>query len=272
MTQTRHDVWSYSRTTCFGRCKYEFYLGYVLRDEDLYPSEGNYYAEVGSLVHETLEKIFKGELSEREAPMYFADNYIKSVCHKVKKSTMEKTYDSCVDYFLTADFSWLEKYEILGVELKQQFSIEGIDFVGYIDLLLRDKTDGRIVILDHKSAPYPFKRDGTVKKSQEHGFESYKKQMYLYCNAIYQQFGEYPRAIAWNHFKDGGQIAVIPFRMDEYEKSIRWFVDTIKTAEQEILYEPSPEYFYCSVLCNYRSVCEYREEVVPKHPKRKYKK
>lgn len=269
MTQTPHEVWSYSRTTCFGRCKYEFYLGYVLRDEDLYPSEGNYYAEVGSLVHETLEKIFKGEIPEREAALYFVDNYEKQVVYKVKKSTMERTYKACLDYFLTTDFSWVKDYDILGVELKQRFVIDDIEFVGYIDLLLRDKSDGKIIVLDHKSAPYPFQKNGKVKKNQERGFESYKKQMYLYCNSIYQQFGEFPKAIVWNHFKDGGKFAVIPFKMDEYEESIRWFIDTIKTAETETAYEPSPEYFYCSTLCNFRNDCEYREEVAPK---RKYKK
>ena len=42
----KKTCWSYSRTTCFGHCKYEFYLDYIINDDNLYLSEGNFYAEV----------------------------------------------------------------------------------------------------------------------------------------------------------------------------------------------------------------------------------
>ena len=41
----RKKRWSYSRTTSFDHCKYEFYLDYVINDDDQYLSEGNFYAE-----------------------------------------------------------------------------------------------------------------------------------------------------------------------------------------------------------------------------------
>ena len=52
-------LYSYSRLTCFGHCKYEFYLDYIINDDNQYLSEGNFYAEVGSYVHEILAMIFK---------------------------------------------------------------------------------------------------------------------------------------------------------------------------------------------------------------------
>ena len=89
-------------------------------------------------------------------------------------------------------------------------------------------------------------------------FESYKKQMYLYCHAIHQAYGEFPKEITWNHFKDGGQFATIPFIQSEYEEAMKWFKDTIKTIEIEEAFEPSEDFFYCSNLCNFRHSCEYR--------------
>lgn len=253
------STWSYSRTSCFGRCKYEFYLNYIVNDDDLYLSEGNYFAEVGSLVHEILAMIFENKLKPEEAETYFRNAYKNNVFYQTKEGIMKNTFKKCADYFRKERFEWLNDYEILGVELEERFSIQGHDFVGFIDLLLRDRRDGKIVVLDHKSAPYPMKKNGEVKKNQLSSFNSYKKQMYLYCNAVYQQYGEYPKEIVWNHFKEDGQLVKIPFVMGEYEETLKWFIETIELAEKEEDYEPTYEFFYCSNLCNFRNSCEFKK-------------
>ena len=249
--------WSYSRLTSFEHCQYEFYLNYIINDNDIYLSEGNFYAEVGIFVHEILAKIFNGELTPDEASQYFVDNFDKNIFYKVKKSTMNKTFESCADYFANVDFGWLNNYEILGVELEMKFKIQGYDFVGYIDLLLRDKRDGQLVIVDHKSAPYPLKLDGTVKKNSLASFKMYKKQMYLYSYAVKEKYGVFPKEIIWNHFKAQGKIVTIPFVLKEYEKSVDWLVKTIKTIRNEKDFKPNLDYFYCTNLCNFRNSCEY---------------
>lgn len=252
--------WSYSRATCFGRCKYEFYLDYIINDDDLYLSEGNYYAEIGSFTHEILAKIFSGELKVDDAPQYFMDHYESQVCYKVMQSTMDKTYETIADYFASLDISWIDKYEIVGTELEVKFKLDDYDFIGYIDLLLKDRNNGKFVVLDHKSSEYPFKKDGTLKKKTEHGFELYKKQMYLYCHAVNQLFGDFPKQIMWNHFKDGGKLAKIPFQKEEYIEAMNWFRRTLEAAGKETEYEPTPDFFYCNNLCNFRNSCEYREK------------
>jgi hypothetical protein len=251
--------WSYSRTTCFGHCKYEFYLDYIINNDDIYLSEGNYYAEVGSFVHSILENVFKKKLKVEDALQYFIDNYENNVFYKVKQSIMDKTFETIADYFASFDTDWLDKYEILGVELEAKFKVDKYDFIGYIDLLLRDKADGKIVVLDHKSSEYPFKQNGDLKKKSEQSFSLYKKQMYLYCHAIHQMYGEYPKEITWNHFKDGGKFATIPFIKSEYDEAIKWFIDTIHTIEKEKDFEPTQDFFYCHNLCNFRRVCEYKK-------------
>ena len=254
--------WSYSRLTSFEHCKYEFYLNYIVHDDDLYLAEGNFYAEVGSFVHEILEKIFKGELSPDDASQYYVDNFDSHVFYKAKKPIMDKAFETCADYFATVDFGWLNDYEILGVEMKTEFEIAGYKFVGYIDLLVRDKRDGRIVVIDHKSSKYPFKNDGSVKADAQQNFDKYKKQMHLYSYAVKELYGEFPKEIIWNHFKDGGRFAAIPFSVDDFNEAVKWFEDTIHQIEAEDSYEPDIEkvkndYFYCTQLCSFRKSCEY---------------
>ena len=270
MSDEHKQRWSYSRCTSFGQCKYEYYLNYIINDDEQYLREGNYYAEVGSFVHKILEMIFKGELTQDDALQYYLDNYKNNVLYKVKnKSTMDKTYALLADFFASIDLSWVDNYEILGVEKKMKFTLDGFDFIGYIDLLLRDKRDGKIVVLDHKSTEYPFKLDGALKKKLQDSFSKYKKQMYLYAYAVYEEYDEYPKDMTWHHFKDGGKLATIPFKRMEYVESLDWFRRTLREIEREEDFEPNEDFFYCSTLCNFRKSCEYHKRSMRKAWKRK---
>lgn len=251
--------WSYSRTSCFEHCKYEYYLGYVIHDDNLYLSEGNFYAEVGSFAHEILAKIFLGELKPENALDYYLDHFEEYVSYKTFKIAMNNTYEAIADYFATLDLSWLDFYEIVGVEQKLHFEVCGHPFVGIIDLLLRDKRDGKLVVLDHKSMEYPFKVKGGVKKKCEKSFNAYRRQMYLYSKAIHDTYGEFPKGIAWNYFKDGGRLGTIQFLESEYKDAIEWFQSMAEKIPQEQDFEATQDYFYCSQLCNFRNSCEYRK-------------
>jgi len=260
--------WSYSRATTFEQCKYCFYLNYINKDRETYPIESNYYADVGIFMHEILAKVYEGEFSMSDAYRYFREYYRDNISSYVKPETMDKKYETCCSFLAEEDYSWLDKYEVLGVEMECKFEIEGYPFVGYIDLLLRDKTDGKIVVLDNKSSDYPFKKDGTVKAKSLHSFNNYKKQMYLYSYAVKEKYGEFPKEITWFHFLDGGKFATIPFKIEEYNKAVEWFVDTIHEVEQEDEFPPNDDFFYCSTLCNFRKSCEYRKVAMRKFKKK----
>lgn len=252
--------WSFSRLSNFDQCKYCFYLRYILRDFDTYPNDSNFWAENGSLVHETLEKIFSGEISAEDAVTYYVDHFESDIFYKTKDTTMRRTFEICSDYFAETDFKWISGYDILGIEEKVELEIEGHKFLGYIDLLLRRKDNGKIILLDHKSGNYFFKKDGNVKKHMEHSFNSYRKQMYLYCHAVRQIYGKFPDLIVWNHFKDGGKFSIIPFKEEEYKETLDWFVDTINRISEEEEFNPTLDFFYCVNLCSFRKSCEYRKQ------------
>lgn len=254
---TESMVWSYSRLTSYAHCPYEFYLNYIVQDDELYLSEGNFYAELGSYVHEILAMILCGQLSEDDAAQYFLDHYDDSVLYKTSTKIMHKSIIAVTEFFADLDLSWVNQYEVLGVEMRCDFLIENQPFVGFIDLLLRDKKDQRIVIVDHKSTEYPFRQDGKIKKKLKHSFEQYKRQMYLYAHAVWQKYGEYPKSMMWHHFKDRGQLASIAFDASEYQQALVWAKETIKQIHSDAQFDACQDYFYCHNLCNFRHSCEY---------------
>ena len=139
--------WSFSRINSFCQCKYEWYLQYI----ESAVGQNNFYAEFGKFCHTILEKYAKGELSLFELADYFDAHYDEEVPSMVyhKTADIRQSYrDKAVEYFENIDLD-LEKYEILGIEKKCNFTVGGKPFVGYIDLLLRDKKTGGIIILDH---------------------------------------------------------------------------------------------------------------------------
>lgn len=251
--------WSFSRLSTFEQCKYCFYLRYILNDKQLYPPDSNFWAENGSVVHETLEKIFKNEISADDAIGYYINNY-EDIEYQAKKDTMRKTFELCCEYFSDSSFDWIDKFTILGVEKQVRFTIHGRKFLCYIDLLLERKDTGEIILLDHKSGNYFFKQDGTVKKQMLHSFTQYSKQMYLYCNAVKQEYGRFPDLIVWNHFKDGGKFSVIKFNPEDYKKTMEWFDSVIEDIKKEEDFEPTLDFFYCINLCSFRKTCEYRKK------------
>lgn len=252
-------VWSYSRLTAFAQCKYQFYLKYIVADDDQYLPEGNYYAEVGSFVHSILEMVFKNQLSVDEAGWYFAEHFDDNVLYKTRKNLMDKRYEACANYFADLDLDWLKDCEILGVEKQIDVCVDGYRFTGFIDLLVRDKVTGNIILIDHKSSKVPVSKTGKLLKASEASFTSYKHQMYLYALYVKQEYGEYPAYIAWNHFADGGEIVSLPFSEKEMSDAKEWFLSTIHDIEEEESFEETQDFFYCHNLCDFRNSCEYNK-------------
>jgi len=251
-------TWSYSRLSAFEQCKYSWYLKYIVDDDDTYLAEGNYWAEVGTFMHEILEKIFKEELAPDDAVNYFIDHYDENVLYKASQSIMDRAFEACIDYLGSLDLQWMDHCDILSVEDEQTFDIEGYPFKGYIDLLVYDRSAKCIYVIDHKSAAYPLsEKTGRVLKNSEKSFLSYKKQMYLYCHAVKEKYGRFPDKIIWNHFK-AGKFVEIPFVQDEYDEAVGWFLNTIHSIEKEVEFEGTVDYFYCHNLCDFRNSCEYK--------------
>ena len=246
-------TWSFSRLHAWEQCPYAFYLKYIEQRD----GESNYYAANGKCMHEVFEAILTNQIPLDECTQCYADKY-DLICETTKQSTMDSTYEKCMDYLCTIDGIDLEKYEILGVELKLDFNIGKYKFVGYADLVVKNKKSGEVILVDHKQATHFMKKDGTPLKNQLENFLAYRHQMYIYCKGLKDCFGIDVNKIIWHHFKDNGELTIIPFEADEYEETLQWAANTIEKIKKDKKFLNKRSYVLCSSLCDYRNDCEYK--------------
>lgn len=248
--------WSFSRLNAYYNCPYEWKLHYL----ECNKSENGFFGEFGSLIHTILEKYTKDELSLFELNQYYEEHFCEDVPHDAPPNKFvdirQSYFDKGLEYLNNIDLD-LDKYEVLGVELKVNFKIDGKDFIGFIDLLLRDKDTREVIIVDHKSASIKILKNGSISKSDQQHFLEFKRQLYLYSIPIIEKYGTVSK-LKWNMFKDQKWIE-IPWKKDEYNEAIQWAKDTLKLIENEKEWLPNPNYYYCHYLCGQRNcACEYK--------------
>jgi hypothetical protein len=255
--------WSFSRLNSFyENCRHEWKEVYInCADKDQ-----NFFAEYGSFIHELLEGYCKGDISIFELSQVYEDGFVEAIPHDAPPNKYvdikQSYYDKGLDYLDNIDLD-LENYEVLGVEKKVEFEIDGKPFVGFIDLLLKNKKDGKITILDHKSASIKILKNGNISKSDQEHFLSFKRQLYLYSLPIIEEYGEVDY-LEWNMFKDRKHIK-IDWNKEDYEEAIKWASNTIKLIEKEKEWNPNPDFFYCNYLCSQRNnCCPYKPTPIPK--------
>ena len=250
-------TWSFSRLNSFYNCPYEWKLRYI----DCNKSENGFFGEYGSLIHKILEKYEKGELSLFELNDYYEEHFSESVPHDAPPNKYvdikQSYYEKGLDYFNNIDLD-LDKYEVLGVEKEVRFQIAGKDFVGYIDLLLKEKETGKIIILDHKSASIKILKNGKVSKSDQEHVREFIRQLCLYAIPIIEEYGHVDE-LWWNLFKDKNWLKM-PFNKEDYDEAIQWAEDTLKLIETEKEWLPNnSSSYYCNYLCGQRNnACEYK--------------
>ena len=250
-------VYSYSKIKSFYNCKYYFFKNYFDKPKDFIP-EGHGTAEFGSYVHKILEMYEKGELGEYELLPYYEEHYDENVKstfvtylgNGFSKDLWKTYYDGGKSYFET--FSGYDGLKIL--ESEYEF-FEEIDnsFVlnGKIDLIALDE-NGDIVIIDHKSK-------GKFKNKAEK--EEYAVQLYLYAYAIFKKYKVYPKRLVFNMFRSKEWIE-FKFDEDKYIKALDWLTKSVNEIESNIDFPPSLNTFYCDNFCSFRSVCEYKNNIL----------
>lgn len=249
-------TWSYSRLTSFHQCPYGFKLKYI----DCNPGINNFFGEYGSYIHKILEMYAKGELEVFELSQYYEDHWSENISFPAPPNKFvdlqQSYYDKGLMYLENIDLI-LDDYEVLGVEKEVKFDLGGYEFLGYIDLLLRNKETGEITVLDHKSHSLKIKKNGEISKTDIDTFESFKRQLYLYSIKVIEEYGRVDY-LEWNLFKDMNHVK-IPFSEEGLKESVDWAINTIKEIEQTEEYIPTPDMFFCNYLCDQRNnACEFK--------------
>lgn len=254
-------TWSFSRLSSFYQCPFGWYLKYIEEADKPY---GNFFSEFGGYCHTLLESYLNGSTQADELPQKYTQGYNEAIPYADTYRWNESYYADGEAYFEygVSDLQlYLADKEIIGVEKEIRTDIAGYPFVGYVDLVIHQRGDsGGYIIVDHKSAKYPLKKNGEPLKGKENKWQDYQRQLYLYSKAIYEETGEYPSKLAWNFFRDG-KIHEIPFNMDDYQESLKWAEDTIKRIYNESEFSPKPDIFFCDNICDYScKECKYGAE------------
>lgn len=249
-------IWSFSRVNSSG-CLYSFYLHYIEQNEDM----ENAYAQFGTITHETLEKYLKGELDMFTVSQYYQEHYSDYVTCDFPvnkyKDLGQAAYDAGLEYFNNLDFDF-NKYEILGVEKELKFKVGNYPFKGYADAVYRDRETGEIILRDHKTSSFKYLKNGSVSKTNLEHFTAFKRQEYLYCIPLIEEYGKVDK-LSWNMIRDQ-RIIEIPFNEDEYKEAQEWAIERIETLRNEMLWLPDTNNsYFCNVLCGSRNICPYRQ-------------
>lgn len=254
-------VWSFSAVNSYCNCPKGFKLARI----DHVPQVQNAFSDFGSFMHSLLEMYFKGEVEFFELSSIYQEKYDENVTHKFPKNSYvdlsEKYYEDGKKYF---DFfeGISDQYEVLSVEVKAELVIKGRPFIGFIDLILRDKEDGKIVIWDHKS------KSGFKSKAE---LRDYLHQIYLYALYVKEHYGEYPKELTFNMFRKN-ELITTAFDPEACNQAIDWFVETIDRIYNDILFDDKisisyfekfkdigsfkKDDFFCNELCGVREHCE----------------
>ena len=249
--------WSFSRLNSFDSgCRYEWKRHYI----DCEPTKQGFYGAAGGFAHSILEKYAKGELDVWDLSPYFEEHFAEEVPYDAPPNKYtdlrQDWFDKVLYYFDNIDLP-IDKYDVCGVEKRLDFMLDKYPFIGFIDLFLKDPNDGKFILCDHKSSTIKVLKSGKISKSDQDHFLSFKRQQYLYCLPIIEEFGNgCVKELWWNMFKDGGWIK-IPFDEKEYQETLDWALNTIHRIEKETEWLPDPSYFYCWNLCSCHG-CEYK--------------
>lgn len=238
-------TWSFSSVNNYCTCPHGFKLSYI----DKKPKLNNAFSEFGGFVHSLLELYFKGEAEFFELSQMYESKYELNVLHKFPSfkfcDLAEKYYQDGINYFNT--FEGLDdNLQVIGVEQKVNLTINGRPFVGYIDLILQDKMDGKYIIVDHKS-----KSKFKCKKEKEH----YLLQLYLYSVYIKDTYGEYPKDLRFNMFR-AGTIEIEQFDIKKLKKALNWFDFMIDLIYSDTEFTKIKDAFFCDYLCSVRDTCK----------------
>lgn len=203
-----------------------------------------------------LEEWAKGKLLPFELAEEYERRYAAEVIHSFPpfpKGMPQKYYDAGLAYFRCFD-GFGDAYEILSAEEKFELDIEGYLFVGISDLVLRDRTTGEIIVIDHKS-----KSMTSMKKDMD----TYRKQLYVYAMHVEEKYGTYPNVLRFNMFREGEYIDET-FDMKTLGQTRQWIVETIEEILLESEWLVSGSSYFCQFVCGVKNFCPVGDEIIHK--------
>lgn len=244
-------TWSYSRLKCFEDCRYKWFMKYILDMSE----DPMFYASYGKLMHKLIEEQNRHIVSNDDMVYRF----LKGFSTEVKG---ERPSGKIVSKYVTCGIEYCEscspfKYKCVDVEKAINFNIDDEVFVGIVDYIGED--NGGLIIIDNKSRDLKPRSKGKKPTKSDKDLDEMLTQLYLYSEAVKQEYGEYPMTLAFNCFKENILITE-PFNRERLVEAKEWALNTIKTIKECDEFDPSVEFFKCKYLCGLNKECCFWQE------------
>jgi hypothetical protein len=185
---------SFSQYSMWSNCPHQYKLNYI---DKLGESSSNIHTIFGSAMHETIQhylSVMYG-VSKKQADEISMDNLLLENMRKSYKGEVEKMSEGtpCTQEQLEEFYgdgrrilTWFKKYsskfysksgfELVGIEIPLNATIkEGVHFIGFIDIVLRDLASNEIIIIDLKTSTMGWNQYQKADKMKNSQILLYKK-------------------------------------------------------------------------------------------------
>lgn len=185
---------SFSQYSMYRACPQQYKLRYI---DKLGESSGNINTIFGSSMHETIQNFLTVmyTVSKAEADRIDTDKYLfeQLKVNFVKEKELLSEGTPCTQIELEEFYGdgrrilkWFKKhiskfysksgFELVGIEIPLNTIIKpGVEFIGYIDVVLRDLSDGTIIIIDLKTSTMGWNQYQKADKMKSAQILLYKK-------------------------------------------------------------------------------------------------
>ncbi len=240
------ETYSFTKLSSYDQCPKMWELTYLTKT----PKQKSVFSEYGTLLHSILERYERGDLpldaladtfdwewDETFKGMQFPPNKYVDLAESYKRQGIE---------FLQNFTGLPDDAKVLGVE--QHFEIPIDDFVlqGFIDLMYEQQ--GKLIILDWKTAKAYTKSELKHKQRQPYLYAMYPKSVY----------DRWPDEIHFGHIRDDKRVK-IPFNETDQKESVDWAIQQVDTLRKAWDFPCRPSEFFCRYICSVRGECKYGE-------------
>lgn len=198
---------SFSQFSNYFTCSYKYYRDYVLKEKQF---EDNLILSFGTAIHETIQNFIKSLYTTDEKTAnaidnltYFKEHFKKIIDEKKIPHTPEEYNEfvedgkNILDEFVEPSnrirYFPRDKWELLGIEDELNIEIKNnVNLVGFLDLVLKEKSTGNIRIVDFKTSTrgwVNYDKENFTKTSQLVLYKAlYSKKYNIPINKIQVEF------------------------------------------------------------------------------------
>jgi hypothetical protein len=185
---------SFSQYSMWSSCPHQYKLNYI---DKLGESSSNIHTIFGTAMHETIQhylSVMYG-VSKKQADEINKDKLLLETMRKAYKSEADKMSEGtpCTQIQLEEFYgdgrrilAWLDKhmhkfysksgFELVGIEIPLNATIkEGVYFIGFIDIVIRDLASNEIIIIDLKTSTMGWNQYQKADKMKNSQILLYKK-------------------------------------------------------------------------------------------------